>query len=1058
MLIPRHYENLHILHENTMPNRAYYIPASEAMNDLVRHRETSDRFQLLSSQWQFQYYNSIHDLKDAFYEEEYDCSGFDTLPVPGVWQNHGYDSHQYTNVCYPIPFDPPYVPQDNPCGAYITEFDFRQEPHLPKTFLNFEGVDSCYYVWLNGHYVGYNQVSHSTGEFEVTDYIRNGRNRLAVLVLKWCDGTYLEDQDKFRMNGIFRDVYLLKRPANCVRDYFVNTVLNLHPGSHATPELTKQSPTCDAETAAALVRIRLNYMEEICPTKVQLLDAQGNIVASKDNGETTIISTLSDDAETSDYDSCKEYPVTIHLTVPAPILWNPEAPYLYTLIIETPGEVITDRVGIRDIKIVDKVVLVNGTPVKFRGVNRHDSDPVTGFAVTLAQMERDLTLMKQHHFNGIRTSHYPNSPLFYQLCDEYGFFVIDEADIEAHGACALFYDDNSWSNKDRRWNEGVAENPAFVEPVLDRVQRCVHRDKNRPCVVFWSMGNESAYGIAFENALKWTKEFDPGRLTHYESALHTKKDRKYDFSNLDVYSTMYASIEDVRKYLEGDFDKPYLMCEYCHAMGNGPGDLEDYFQLFHSHDSLCGGFVWEWCDHGIFKGYAENGKAIYYYGGDHGEEIHDGNFCMDGLVYPDRRPHTGLLEYKNIHRPVRVVDYDQHNGTLKLRNMRDFTNLKDLISITYEVDCDGEVISFGSIPEINIPPKATTTVALRPETPDKGHCFLKLYYHAKDTCPFFRKGEVLGFEELPLHNEDSSNQIAKQMLASGGPSSASLQLIEAEPYLLIQGGNFSYRFDQRTGLFTSLEYAGQEYLDRPMEINIWRAPTDNDRNIKHRWMEARYHKASQRAYDVTYECREEEILLHVTAGMTTPIIQRMMDLETIWCIQKDGKILVSMEVRKNSYFPMLPRFGLRLFLPEEFCQVSYYGMGPYESYVDKHHASTHGIYSNTVANLHEDYLRPQENGSHYHCDYVKLDGDTHGLFVTGSKAFSFNASPYTQEELTEKKHNYELEPCGSTVLCLDYAQNGIGSNSCGPGLAEKYQLKEEQFIFELTLIPTELSR
>ncbi|MBR6626588.1 MAG: DUF4981 domain-containing protein [Lachnospiraceae bacterium] len=1067
MLIPRHYENLKVLHENTMANRAYYIPASAVMEDPVRHREYSDRFQLLSGQWQFRFYESIHDLRDAFYEEGYDCSGFDTLPVPSLWQNHGYDSHQYTNVCYPIPFDPPYVPQDNPCGAYIRDFDFHKEEGLPRTFLNFEGVDSCYYVWLNGHYVGYNQVSHSTGEFDVSDYIKEGRNRLAVLVLKWCDGTYLEDQDKFRMSGIFRDVYLLKRPRNFVRDYFVTTEFTPYShtdtrhcstdqtsfdaithqtseGSYDRTYTAKSNPdeATSRDDSSATVRIHLDYMEDICSTTLRLLDAQGNEIAvsHQSNGNTIP-------------DCQKEgYALTVCFQVPEPTLWNPEAPYLYTLVLETPGEIITDRVGIRHMGITDKMLLFNGQNIKFRGVNRHDSDPVTGFAVTLEQMEKDLTLMKQHHFNGIRTSHYPNSPLFYQLCDEYGFYVIDEADVEAHGACSLYLADGSWPVRDASWNEGIAENPDFVEPILDRVQKCVHRDKNRPCVIFWSMGNESAYGIAFENALKWTKEFDPTRLTHYEGALHRKHNRSYDFSNIDIFSMMYASPDDIRQYLAGDFDKPYLLCEYCHAMGNGPGDLEDYFRLFQEHDSLCGGFVWEWCDHGIFKGYAPNGKAMYYYGGDHGEEIHDGNFCMDGLVYPDRKPHTGLLEYKNIHRPLRVVDYDSTSGLLTLRNHLDFTHAEDMVSVTYEVDCDGEVVSHGSLPEVSIPPHGTAAVTLLPEIPEQGHCYLKLYYHARENTAFFRKGTVLGFEELPLSNGDSRNQIPCIMCEREASEQPPLELTEDGPYLLIKGGNFLYRFDTRKGLFDSLVFEDLEYLQSPMEVNIWRAPTDNDRHIQNKWREARYHSSSHRAYSVTPHYGEQEITLQVKGAMTAAVIQPSMHIDTTWRIRRDGRLSLTMDVQKDPAFPVLPRFGLRLMLPEAINQVFYYGMGPYESYRDKHHASMHGLYCSTAEGLHEDYLRPQENGSHFDCDYVKINGNGHGLFVTGPKSFSFNASPYTQEELTNKRHNYELEPCGSTVLCLDYAHHGIGSNSCGPGPAEEYQFKEESFTFELTLI------
>ena len=445
MIIPRYYEDLHILHENTMPDRAYYIPASKAMDSLVHNRDTSDRFQLLNGDWSFQYFNSIYDLKEKFFEEGFNTSSFDVIPVPSVWQNHGYDTHQYTNVKYPFPFDPPYVPQDNPCGAYSTEFDFKTDQAAPNTYLNFEGVDSCFYVWLNGAYVGYSQVSHSTSEFDVTKHLKNGKNKLAVLVLKWCDGSYLEDQDKFRMSGIFRDVYLLKRPENSVFDYFVTT----------------KTPSQDTRQKAQ-VTIHLRYFQDIIPTELTVYDMDGKQVASA--------AIPAEQAFENNFNIKDGYQAASRLEIEDTKLWNPESPYLYTLVIKTANETITDRIGIREIYILDKVLYVNGTAIKFSGVNRHDSDPVTGFTISIDQMIKDLSMMKQHNFNAIRPSHYPNSPVFYQLCDEYGFYVIDEADMEAHGPSELFYEDDSWDNKSKKWNESIADNPAFTDAILDRVR------------------------------------------------------------------------------------------------------------------------------------------------------------------------------------------------------------------------------------------------------------------------------------------------------------------------------------------------------------------------------------------------------------------------------------------------------------------------------------------------------------------------------------------------------------------------------------------------------------
>ena len=1013
MIVPHYYEDLHILHEGTCPDRAYYVPASRQMDCLVEEREKSDRLQMLNGNWKFRYYGNLYDLKENFFEVSYEPDGFDEIPVPGVWQNYGYDRHQYTNFRYPFPVDPPYVPQENPCGAYIHRFTYRADEAAPKTFLEFEGVDSCFYVWLNGKYIGYSQVSHALSEFDVTDAIKDGENVLAVLVLKWCDGSYLEDQDKFRMSGIFRDVYLLKRPNQCLFDYFINA-----------------EPTGDT----ARISIRTKYLDQTIPVKASLLDADGKIVSE-------FIFQGDTECEIRD-----------------PILWNSEQPYLYTLVLETKDEVITEQVGIREIHVEGNVVYVNGRPVKFRGVNRHDSDPVTGFVISVDQMKKDLAMMKQYNFNAIRTSHYPNQPMFYQMCDHYGFFVIDEADNESHGPWMLCYANDTDEERAGRWNELISDNPEFDEATMDRTRKLVERDKNRPCVIVWSMGNEGGYGCTFEKALAWTKKYDPSRLTHYESAYYRGRARKYDYSNIDLYSRMYPPFEQVLEYVENDPDKPYLMCEYCHSMGNGAGDYEDYFELIEKYDCICGGFVWEWCDHAIYKGEAENGKAIYWYGGDHEEYPHDGNFCMDGLVYPDRTPHNGLKEFKNVHRPARVVSYDQENGSIVLKNEMNFVDLKDYLDIAYEVFCDGTVTASGKIDTANIPsvlPYRTGVITLPITAPEKGHAFLKLNYTLKEPNAFCPAGHELGFDEIPLTTADNRNQsvlIWEDADQAKTDDYEPILVEENEKQLLILGSGFTYTYSKLYGTFEQLQANGRNLLDRPMELNVWRAPTDNDMYIKLEWFKAMYDRAGSRAYTTNYTLTDTALVIRSKMSMTAVTVQRMMEISATWTIQNTGKISVHMDVERNMDFPELPRFGLRLFLPKSMRQVTYFGLGPEESYADKRRAASHGVYRSDLGGLHEDYLKPQENGSHSDCDYVVLEDEKLVLKAYSSEAFSFNASEYTQEELTEKKHNYELETCGSTVLCLDKKQDGIGSNSCGPRPQEKYRFEEKTFSFDLTMI------
>ena len=1008
MIVPRYYENLSVLHENTMPARAYYIPASRRMDNLVEHREESDRMQLLNGTWKFQYFNSIYDIQDSFFEKNYDTENFDEIQVPSVWQMAGYDTHQYTNIRYPFPFDPPYVPQDIPCGAYVHTFEYSRDEKAPKSFLNFEGVDSCFYVWINGSYIGYSQVSHMTSEFDVTDVLQDGTNTVAVLVMKWCDGSYLEDQDKFRMSGIFRDVYILKRPKQAISDYHIKTRI---------------------EDMLAKVEIEMKFYSPL-NVKISIEDRNGAVVA------------LGSIAEEG----------TAVLEIASPELWNTENPYLYKLILETENEVIVDHIALRKIEIKDQVIYLNGQKIKFRGVNRHDSDPVTGFTINPEQITTDLTLMKQHNFNAIRSSHYPNAPFFYEMCDKYGFMVIDEADIEAHGPFMIYRKEDTDYNRFKRWNEKIADDPVWEEAIVDRVKLMVERDKNRFCIVMWSMGNESAYGCNFEKALEWTKNFDPDRITQYESARYRNYDETYDYSNLDVYSRMYPALSEIQEYLDKDGSKPFLLVEYCHSMGNGPGDFEDYFQMIQDNDKMCGGFVWEWCDHAIAHGTAENGKTIYAYGGDHGEEIHDGNFCMDGLVYPDRTVHTGLLEYKNVYRPARVISYNKESGELVLHNYMDFDDLKDYVKISYELTQDGLVISKGILPEFFVAPHGEGKTNLKINVPENGKCYLKLIYHLKKELPLLNEDHILGFDEIEVSKEDTKCKLAEKWIPKTVVDSE-LQVNENDTQIHIKGREFAYTIDKRTALFTEMKFAGREYLNHPMELNIWRAPTDNDMYIKSEWKKAHYDKAYTRAYTTEVVQGKHGVKITSHASVVAETVQKILDVTITWKIEAAGKIDADIAVTKDDEFPDLPRFGVRMFLDKKLSAVRYFGMGPQESYCDKHQAASHGLYRADVGDLHEDYIRPQENGSHYDCEYVELNNSRYGIVASAEKAFSFNASYYTQEELEKKTHNYELIESDSVVFCVDYALNGIGSNSCGPVVLEQYRFDDVLFRFQFTLIP-----
>ena len=847
-----------------------------------------------------------------------------------------------------------------------------------------------------------------TSEFDVTDVLQDGTNTVAVLVMKWCDGSYLEDQDKFRMSGIFRDVYILKRPKQAISDYHIKTRI---------------------EDMLAKVEIEMKFYSPL-NVKISIEDRNGAVVA------------LGSIAEEG----------TAVLEIASPELWNTENPYLYKLILETENEVIVDHIALRKIEIKDQVIYLNGQKIKFRGVNRHDSDPVTGFTINTEQITTDLTLMKQHNFNAIRSSHYPNAPFFYEMCDKYGFMVIDEADIEAHGPFMIYRKEDTDYNRFKRWNEKIADDPVWEEAIVDRVKLMVERDKNRFCIVMWSMGNESAYGCNFEKALEWTKNFDPDRITQYESARYRNYDETYDYSNLDVYSRMYPALSEIQEYLDKDGSKPFLLVEYCHSMGNGPGDFEDYFQMIQDNDKMCGGFVWEWCDHAIAHGTAENGKTIYAYGGDHGEEIHDGNFCMDGLVYPDRTVHTGLLEYKNVYRPARVISYDKESGELVLHNYMDFDDLKDYVKISYELTQDGLVISKGILPEFSVAPHGEGKTNLKINVPENGKCYLKLIYHLKKELPLLDEDHILGFDEIEVSKEDTKCKLAEKWIPKTVVDSE-LQVNENDTQIHIKGREFAYTIDKRTALFTEMKFAGREYLNHPMELNIWRAPTDNDMYIKSEWKKAHYDKAYTRAYTTEVVQGKYGVKITSHASVVAETVQKILDVTITWKIEAAGKIDADIAVTKDDEFPDLPRFGVRMFLDKKLSAARYFGMGPQESYCDKHQAASHGLYRADVGDLHEDYIRPQENGSHYDCEYVELNNSRYGIVASAEKAFSFNASYYTQEELEKKTHNYELIESDSVVFCVDYALNGIGSNSCGPVVLDQYRFDDVLFRFQFTLIP-----
>lgn len=971
MLIQNYFENPAVIRIGALPACSYFIPADNEHAARLR-REYSGRFHSLNGRWRFGFFENVRALTAPFWENIGLMDGYGYIDLPSSWQMKGFDQQQYVNIRYPFPFDPPFVPFENPCGVYMRSFTYDKRTGT-RAVLNCEGIDSCFYLWLNGQFAGFSKVSYSTSRFDITDFLHDGENTICFLVLKWCDGSYFEDQDKFRLSGIFRDVYILDRDENCIEDLRITTEL---------------------KNGEARVGLRLSFTGAPPETEFRLLDPDGVLVASG------------------------RYEEGLSIPIASPRLWTAETPELYTLLLHCGSEYIAQSVGIRSVAIDSELrICLNGSPITFNGMNRHDSDPVTGASSSYEQLERDLLMMKAHNINALRTSHYPPSPLLLDLCDRLGFYVIDEACIETHGVDALYGKGADFGL--------LADDPAYREVILDRVRQLVLRDINRPCVLIWSMGNESGYGRNFEAALEWTKRADPSRLTHYESSIHPRRGGRFSLEHLDIYSRMYASIEEIDAYFAAGPEKPLLLCEYCHSMGNGPGDLEDYRECMRRHPGFCGGFIWEWCDHAVLS--ASDDGLRYLYGGDFGDEPNDGNFCVDGMVFPDRVPHTGLLEYKQVIRPVRLVEFDAEARRFVFENMRDFLSPADDLTLSCRLQSEDGETEFCRLrgEAIDIPPHARRALGIEFQQPGEGFAALVFRW-------FDARGTEVGFDQAILRTHAAS---PKPMLGRGAVWEVYVDDLE----LSAASGRVRAVWSKSDGRLLRLNIDGKTAAE-DAALNIWRAPTDNDMYIRREWEAAGYDRAIPRLKEYRAEQRRGIFQLRCRISLGAVSLQNILEAEITWRLSAGGALDVSIRAVRNTDMPWLPRFGLRFFLPAAVDGAEYFGYGPHESYVDKHRASMPGRYRFAAEEGIEPYIKPQESGSHWGCSELKLSGSSESVRIYAAKPFSFSFCRYTQEELTTKRHRHELVPCGRNVLCLDIAHSGLGSNSCGPSLARKYRV------------------
>ncbi len=1094
MNYPLYHEDPEVSQVGAVPAHAYFIPYSQQallktvdelwqMNPMHDGKKFSDRVQVLNGDWRFQYYESLSDVPEFFYEMEMGREAA-SIPVPSNWQMRGFGQNQYINVRYPIPFDPPFVPDENPCGVYETAFVVDETRLGQRAYLNFEGVDSCIYLWLNGEFVGYSQVSHVTAEFDVTDFLVEGINSLHALVLQWCDGTYLEDQDKFRMSGIFRDVYLLYRPLTHIKDFVVKQTLA-------------------EDFSSADLSVDLSWNQALAGrAKFELYDEEGELVGGFGQSR------------------------TFHLQ--SPKLWSAETPTLYTLHVLTADECFSQQVGFRKVEIRDGALLLNGQKIKLKGVNRHDSDPVTGSTISREQLLRDLSMMKQSNINAIRTSHYPNAPWAYEMYNRFGFYVMDEADIEMHGGVALYGaghreaagGTNTDADADALGNAGTADtelviNDAysylasqdlFTTQIVDRVKRMVLRDRNQPSIIIWSPGNETGFGPGFEQALAWLRETDPTRLRQHESSRWQEPYYHSTLDDLDFYSVMYPSFASVDKYLEQESPKPYLMVEFMHAMGNGPGEVEAYMDRIYGSDTMAGGFAWEWADHAIDMGMAPGGRRRYFYGGDSGEAQHDGNFCVDGLVTPDRKVTNSILEYRNALRPIRAKATPELllADKVQLTNMLDFVNAGETINVEYNLVRGGMSLATGHIADVDLPPHQTAeySLGIDPEIlSDLAEGIAEEYtlpvyiifaYRVAKRSELLSEGSELGFDQLMIHegNIPLQENVFPEFVEAGVATllriedvgsevslDTAISIWDSENEYTLRGENFTYAFDKRKGQFREMVFNQVPILAKAAEFNIWRAPTDNDMYIAQEWREAGFDRVRTKVKFVDLEIDGPGVVITCDSTLAPDGLQSVLDIRTVWRVDEDGVVKCTIEAERNrnqpwlgdfpgyplpenrktkaqNGVPYLPRFGLRFFLPKSYENLTYYGYGPQESYEDKHAATYIDRFNSTVTNEHFDYIKPQENGSHFGTQSVILFREDYAaLAVQAETPFSFSVSHYTQEELTAKKHNYELDESDYTVLCIDYRMSGIGSNSCGPLTSPQYRLSEDHIYFAFDLNP-----
>ncbi len=1005
------WKNPMLLQRGREPASASFLPYQNLETAKSLQYGKSAYYLPLNGRWQFEWKPQPRLAAEDFMLPEYDDENWDSIPVPSNWQMLGYDKPNYTNVRYPYPYEPPFVPDDNPTGCYRKWFYVPDRWQGKQVFVHFGGVNSFFEVFVNGEYAGCSKVTHMPSSFNITSKLSKGENLLAVRVYQWCDASYLEDQDFWRLSGIFRDVALIADEPVRLQDFWATAVLD---ENYEHGKLCVQADIrCYEKPASGQVHFRL-------------LDEKGKTAASFSK----LFETDGDSSEL----------LTHEIIIENIKHWTPETPDLYLLTAQielddgTLLSVYPVQTGFRSVEIRGVEVLVNGVAIKMRGVNRHDTSYLHGHTTPMADLIKDITLMKQHNVNTVRTSHYPNDPRWLDLCDKYGLFVIDEADLETHG--------------DNITDYALSSDASYTEAYIERAERMVIRDRNHPSIIFWSMGNESGYGTNHEKMIEKTRQLDSSRPIHYCEAGWAPE--------VDVLSTMYPAVwqekelardnlqptdDRDRRYTLEEWakvaDRPFLMCEYAHAMGNGPGSLEDYWQMIYREKALLGGCVWEWVDHGILAE-REDGSLFYAYGGDFGDYPHDGIFCVDGLNYPHRQPHTGLLELKQAMAPVTVEAVNKQTGAFRLINRLFYTDLSWLQG-RWSITADAREVASGYLEQLNLAPGENQIVNIPlPQIDQSSDWQLSFTFTQKHQTRWAPAGYMVAASQFEL--------AARQLKKDPADALPGLQVEVDRDFLTASGESFSISFDLGRGLLTDYTWQDIPMLQKGPDTCLWRAPTDNDNgfsNIAEQWRREGFDKLQNRLESCDWQIEDNCLLIKCVTIQAPPVIKPACRTEWIYTLFGDGTLKIDCRFTPRSDLPYLPRIGHRWTLSGELETAVWYGRGPHESYPDKKISALTGLYEAAVTDLHEPYVRPQANSAHEDVKIAAIKNDLGaGLVFYSDQAFSFTAHDYSEEALTQASHEDLLErDADNTWLNIDARQGALGSNSCGPEPLPPYRLE-----------------